>query len=34
MKSNAEKMLEPPYNVNPVTRLWQNFDAMASYSLS
>jgi hypothetical protein len=23
MKSNAEKMLEPPYNVNPITRLWQ-----------
>ena len=22
MKSNAEKMLEPPYDVNPFTKLW------------
>jgi hypothetical protein len=23
MKSNADKMLEPPYDVNPVSKLWQ-----------
>jgi hypothetical protein len=23
MKSNAEKMLGPPYDQNPVTKLWQ-----------
>jgi hypothetical protein len=23
MKSNTDKMLEPPYNVNPVSKLWQ-----------
>jgi hypothetical protein len=29
MKSNAEKMLEAPYDVNPVTKLWQKLGCNA-----